>query len=94
MSLCCSGIHAWLHPILAAVYPAVTIASCAADDLVAARGFGIFFGITFSKGAKLWKLILHGPIEVVIGSFLRCLFCVKHRECLNVVSLLLLWSVI
>ena len=66
------------HPILAAVYPAVTIASCAADDLVAARGFGIFFGITFSKGAKLWKLILHGPIEVVIGSFLWCLFRVKH----------------
>ena len=78
MSLCCSGIHAWLHPIRAAVSPAVIIASCAADDLVAARGFGIFFGITFSKGAKLWKLILHGPIEVVIGSFLWCLFRVKH----------------
>ena len=47
--------------------PTLVIAACAADDVVAISGFGIFFGITFSKGAPLWKLILHGPIEVVIG---------------------------
>jgi len=34
---------------------------------VAISGFGIFLGVTFSVGAPLWKLILHGPIEVIIG---------------------------
>ena len=43
------------------------IAACAADDVVAISGFGIFLGVTFSLGSPLWKLILHGPIEVVIG---------------------------
>jgi len=47
--------------------PTLVIAACAADDVVAISGFGIFFGVTFSFGAPLWKLILHGPIEVVIG---------------------------
>merc|ERR1719220_1631022 len=47
--------------------PTLVIAACAADDVVAISGFGIFMGITFSSGAPLWKLILHGPIEVVIG---------------------------
>ena len=47
--------------------PTLVIAACAADDVVAISGFGIFLGITFSSGAPLWKLILHGPIEVVIG---------------------------
>jgi len=47
--------------------PTLVIAACAADDVVAISGFGIFMGITFSSGAPLWKLILHGPIEVIIG---------------------------
>merc|ERR1711862_906743 len=47
--------------------PTLVIASCAADDVVAISGFGIFLGGTFSVGAPLWKLILHGPIEVVMG---------------------------
>ena len=47
--------------------PTLVIAACSADDVVAISGFGIFLGLTFSKGAPLWKLILHGPIEVVIG---------------------------
>merc|ERR1711988_1379825 len=47
--------------------PTLVIAACAADDVVAISGFGIFLGITFSSGAPLWKLILHGPIEVVLG---------------------------
>ena len=47
--------------------PTLVIASCAADDVVAISGFGIFLGVTFSVGAPLWKLILHGPIEVVLG---------------------------
>jgi len=47
--------------------PTLVIAACSADDVVAISGFGIFLGLTFSKGSPLWKLILHGPIEVVIG---------------------------
>merc|ERR1712106_1258931 len=47
--------------------PSLVIAACSADDVVAISGFGIFLGLTFSKGAPLWKLILHGPIEVIIG---------------------------
>jgi len=47
--------------------PTLVIAACAADDVVAISGFGIFLGVTFSVGAPLWKLILHGPIEVIIG---------------------------
>ena len=47
--------------------PTLAIAATSADDVVAISGFGIFLGLTFSKGAPLWKLILHGPIEVVMG---------------------------
>jgi len=47
--------------------PTLVIAACSADDVVAISGFGIFMGLTFSAGEPLWKLILHGPIEVVIG---------------------------
>jgi len=47
--------------------PTLVIAACAADDVVAISGFGIFLGVTFSVGAPLWQLILHGPIEVIIG---------------------------
>merc|ERR1740137_30657 len=52
--------------------PTLVIAACSADDVVAISGFGIFFGLTFSKGAPLWKLILHGPIEVINWCFLWC----------------------
>merc|ERR1712126_368592 len=47
--------------------PTLVIAACSADDVVAISGFGIFLGLTFSKGKPLWQLILHGPIEVIIG---------------------------
>lgn len=47
--------------------PTLVIAACSADDVVAISGFGIFMGLTFSAGKPLWELILHGPIEVVIG---------------------------
>jgi len=47
--------------------PTLVIAACSADDVVAISGFGIFMGLTFSAGEPLWKLILHGPIEVIIG---------------------------
>ena len=47
--------------------PTLVIAACSADDVVAISGFGIFLGLTFSKGKPLWQLILHGPIEVVMG---------------------------
>merc|ERR1712013_517007 len=47
--------------------PTLVIAACSADDVVAISGFGIFLGLTFSKGKPLWELILHGPIEVIIG---------------------------
>jgi len=47
--------------------PTLVIAACSADDVVAISGFGIFMGLTFSTGAPLWQLILHGPIEVFIG---------------------------
>merc|ERR1719209_275926 len=47
--------------------PTLVIAACSADDVVAISGFGIFFGLTFNAGAPLWQLVLHGPIEVLIG---------------------------
>ena len=49
--------------------PTLVIAACSADDVVAISGFGIFLGITFaSDDAPLTMLILHGPIEVVLGT--------------------------
>lgn len=47
--------------------PTLVIAACSADDVVAISGFGIFLGITFNSDKPLLKLILHGPIEVIIG---------------------------
>jgi len=47
--------------------PTLVIAACSADDVVAISGFGIFMGVTFSAGKPLWELIMHGPIEVIIG---------------------------
>merc|ERR1711962_1915787 len=47
--------------------PTLVIAACSADDVVAISGFGIFFGLTFNASAPVWKLALHGPIEVLIG---------------------------
>ena len=47
--------------------PTLVIAACSADDVVAISGFGIFFGLTFNAGAPLWRLVLHGPFEVLIG---------------------------
>jgi len=47
--------------------PTLVIAACSADDVVAISGFGIFLGFTFNSDAPLLKLILHGPIEILIG---------------------------
>lgn len=47
--------------------PTVVIAACSVDDVFAIAGFGIFMGVIFSAGAPLWKLILHGPIEIIMG---------------------------
>ena len=47
--------------------PTLVISACAADDVVAISGFGIFLGITFNEDADTMQLALHGPIEVVIG---------------------------
>ena len=43
------------------------ISACAADDVVAISGFGIFLGITFNEDANTLELAMHGPIEVLIG---------------------------
>ena len=47
--------------------PTLVIAACSADDVVAISGFGIFLGITFITDGNLLNLILHGPIELLIG---------------------------
>ena len=47
--------------------PTLVISACAADDVVAISGFGIFLGITFNEDADTMQLALHGPIEVIIG---------------------------
>ena len=45
----------------------IVITACSADDVVAISGFGVFLGINFVKDSDLFNLILHGPIEVLIG---------------------------
>merc|ERR1719447_2593399 len=47
--------------------PTLVISACAADDVVAISGFGIFLGISFNKNADTLQLAMHGPIEVAIG---------------------------
>jgi NhaP-type Na+/H+ or K+/H+ antiporter len=47
--------------------PTLVIAACSFDDVVAISGFGILMGITFHPDKPLWALILHGPIEIIIG---------------------------
>ena len=47
--------------------PTLVISACAADDVVAISGFGIFLGITFNEDADALQLALHGPIEVALG---------------------------
>ena len=48
--------------------PTLVIAACSLDDVIAIGGFGIFLGIFFSSEKELWELILHGPIEILLGS--------------------------
>ena len=45
------------------------ISACAADDVLAISGFGIFLGISFNADADTTSLLLHGPIEVIHNSF-------------------------
>ena len=45
----------------------IIITACSAGDAVAISGFGIFLGIIFVRNNDLLHLILHGPIEVMIG---------------------------
>jgi len=47
--------------------PTLVISACAADDVVAISGFGIFLGISFSEDADTTSLLLHGPIELALG---------------------------
>jgi len=47
--------------------PTLVISACAADDVVAISGFGIFLGISFSEDADTTQLLLHGPIELALG---------------------------
>jgi len=47
--------------------PSLVIAACSGYEVVAVSGFGIFMGLTFSQGGPVWKLILQGPIEVILG---------------------------
>jgi hypothetical protein len=44
--------------------PTLVISACAADDVVAISGFGIFLGIAFNSDAGLAQQLMHGPIEV------------------------------
>ena len=68
----------------------MVIAACSADDVVAISGFGIFLGITFIQDGNLIDLILHGPIELLIGlSFGLCWGLIAqylpHKDHKNVV---------
>jgi len=47
--------------------PSLVIAACSGYEVVAVSGFGIFMGLTFSQGGPAWKIILQGPIEVLLG---------------------------
>ena len=47
--------------------PTLVIAVCSLNDALAISGFGIVQAITFNTGQPLWSLILHGPIEILIG---------------------------
>ena len=47
--------------------PTLTIACCAADDVFAIAGFGILSGLYFNKTASMTRLIIQGPIEVLVG---------------------------
>jgi NhaP-type Na+/H+ or K+/H+ antiporter len=48
--------------------PTLTIATCAADDVFAIAGFGILSGLYFNNsGASMARLIIQGPIEVLVG---------------------------
>ena len=48
--------------------PTLVIAVCSLNDALAISGFGIVQAITFNTGKPLWTLILHGPIEILIGA--------------------------
>merc|ERR1712128_164157 len=47
--------------------PTLVIAASSADDVVAISGFGIFLGLTFFKDASMVELMIHGPLEVILG---------------------------
>ena len=47
--------------------PTLVIAASSADDVVAISGFGIFLGLTFFQDASMVQLMMHGPIEVLLG---------------------------
>jgi len=47
--------------------PTLVIAASSADDVVAISGFGIFLGLTFFKDASMVQLMMHGPLEVLLG---------------------------
>jgi len=47
--------------------PTLVIAASSADDVVAISGFGIFLGLTFFHDASMMQLMMHGPLEVLLG---------------------------
>ena len=47
--------------------PTLVIAASSADDVVAISGFGVFLGLTFFQDASMVQLMMHGPIEVLLG---------------------------
>lgn len=47
--------------------PTLVIAAASVDDVLAISCFTILLGVTFNANAVLWKVILQGPLEAVVG---------------------------
>eukprot|EP00092_Neocalanus_flemingeri_P050709 GFUD01058718.1.p1 GENE.GFUD01058718.1~~GFUD01058718.1.p1 ORF type:complete len:639 (-),score=161.46 GFUD01058718.1:66-1982(-) len=43
------------------------IAASSADDVIAISGFGICLGLTLFQDASMMKLMMHGPLEILLG---------------------------
>ena len=49
------------------ILPTILIVSGAFDDVICIALFGVFLGLTFSRGTHLALAIAEGPIEVALG---------------------------
>eukprot|EP00092_Neocalanus_flemingeri_P055621 GFUD01065785.1.p1 GENE.GFUD01065785.1~~GFUD01065785.1.p1 ORF type:complete len:608 (-),score=155.10 GFUD01065785.1:73-1896(-) len=47
--------------------PTLVIAASSADDVIAISGFGICLGLTLFQDASMMKLMMHGPLEILLG---------------------------